>query len=734
MRTRVLSLFVSALHSAAMLSAATYLALTAHADAQQPRGAQVRSWRCVAASADRTSIFHTVVVPDCFAPPSTGWPAPSRPSTRFASAIIPSGKATGLSAAVFGRTAVLTWAPPSSGGAPSSYILEAGSTSGASNLAHFNTGSALTTLTLTNVSPGTHFMRVLSTSDSGTSAPSNEVIVKVAADACSTPPDAPAGLSARVIADTVTLVWQAAATGCTATSYVIQAGSSPGLSNLAYFSTGSPATTFTATSVTAGTYYVRILAANAAGTSAASNEITVVVSLCTSRPGIVSGLTQLVAGSTVTLSWDPASGAPTTYLINVGSFPFSSNLAVIDAGATTSFTAVDVGAGTYYVFVQAANACGKGPVFPSNTIAVNVGGPTRLGVTLLHTFTGIDGFTPVTALLLASDGNFYGTTNTSGSIVGPGEVYRVTPAGAFTIVHSFNGLDGAYSSAPLLQARDGHFYGTTSGGQGFGGEVFRMTPAGDVTVLHRFVSTEGVGPEAGLLEASDGNFYGTTAFSGPHGPGPGGTIFRLTPDGAFTVLYAFRGGADGSRPRALIQANDGNLYGTAYSGGAADRGTVFRLAATGVFSVLHTFTAGADGGFPWGELMQAADGNLYGTTSASGGSTFRGGTIFRMTLDGAFSVLHDFTGRDGEAPLAGLIQAADGNFYGTTSGGVVSLGTVFKMTPAGTVTTLHAFVGGAADGAVPFAPLIAGRDALYGTTTRGGSANVGTVFKIGGSQ
>lgn len=733
MRTRALSLFVSALHSAATLSAAIYLALTAHADAQQPRGAQVRSWRCVAASAAGTSIFHTVVVPDCFAPPSTGWPAASRPSTRFARPIIPSGKATGLSAAVFGTTAVLTWAPPSSGGAPSSYILEAGSTSGASNLASFNTGSALTTLTLTNVSPGTHFMRVLSTSDSGTSAPSNEVIVKVAADACSTPPDAPAGLSARVIADTVTLVWQAAATGCAATSYVIQAGSSPGLSNLANFSTGSLATTFTATSVTAGTYYVRILAANVAGTSAASNEIAVVVSLCTSLPGIVSGLTQLVVGSTVTLSWDAASGAPTTYLINVGSYAFGQNLGVIDAGATTSFTAVGVGAGTYYVFVQAANACGKGPVYSSNTIAVIVGGPTQPASTLLHTFTGADGQSPFAALLLASDGNFYGTTGTTMS-VGPGNVFRVTPAASFTVVHSFNGLDGAYSAAPLIQARDGNFYGTTTGGQGFGGEVFRMTPAGDVALLHKFAGTDGSGPEAPVLEANDGNLYGTTSFGGA-APGPGGTLFRLTPDGTFTVLHSLIDGADGSRPKApLIQVNDGNLYGTAYEGGTSKRGTLFRLTSAGTFSVLHTFTGGADGGFPWGALIQAADGNLYGTTSVSGGSTFRGGTIFRMTLDGAFSVLHDFTGGDGEAPLAGLIQAADGNFYGTTSGGVVSLGTVFKMTPAGTVTTLHAFVGGAGDGAVPYAPLVAGRDALYGTTTRGGNANVGTVFKIGGSQ
>src|SRR5262249_50099942 len=159
-----------------------------------------------------------------------------------------------------------------SGGAPTSYVIQAGSTTGSSDLANFDTGSTLTSLTATNVSPATYFVRVLARNAGGTGPPSNEVVVTVASS-CASPPGPPEGLSATVNGSTVTLVWQAASSGCSAASYVIQAGSAPGLSNRANFSTGNPVPSFTAGNVAAGVYYVRVLGANAAGTSAASNEI-----------------------------------------------------------------------------------------------------------------------------------------------------------------------------------------------------------------------------------------------------------------------------------------------------------------------------------------------------------------------------------------------------------------------------------------------------------------------------
>jgi uncharacterized repeat protein (TIGR03803 family) len=358
-------------------------------------------------------------------------------------------------------------------------------------------------------------------------------------------------------------------------------------------------------------------------------------------------------------------------------------------------------------------------------------------VTFLHAFafatSSMEGFTPRAALIQAADGNFYGTT-TSGGTADKGTIFSITPAGVLTVLQSLSGgTDGASPQAALIVATDGNFYGTTNqGGTSNSGTAFKMTPCGSLTVLHTFSSVTDGGRPAALIQGSDGNFYGTTASGGSAG---NGTIFRMTAAGTVTVLHAFTGGAmDGAVPQAaLIQGRDGNFYGTTTSGGATDQGTVFRMTPAGTVTVLHSFIGGtADGASPLAALLQGADGNFYGTTFTGG--TFNGGAVFKITPAGTITILHAFAigTTDGWNPTASLVQATDGNFYGTTtSGGAADQGTVFTMTPDGTVTILHSFAGsGGMDGSYPYGGLVQASDGnFYGTTTYGGVSDNGTIFK-----
>jgi uncharacterized repeat protein (TIGR03803 family) len=197
--------------------------------------------------------------------------------------------------------------------------------------------------------------------------------------------------------------------------------------------------------------------------------------------------------------------------------------------------------------------------------------------TVLYSFGSLgDGANPYAGLVQGSDGNFYGTTYLGGASNG-GTVFRITPAGVETVLYSFGSAgDGTNPFAGLIQSSDGNFYGTTlKGGAHNVGTVFRITPAGVETVLHSFLAAPGDGINlfAGLIEGSDGNFYGTTYGGGAMG---GGTVFRITPAGMETVLYSFA--ALGPPPDGgLIEGNDGNFYGTTYLGGASNGGTVFKL-------------------------------------------------------------------------------------------------------------------------------------------------------------
>jgi uncharacterized repeat protein (TIGR03803 family) len=353
--------------------------------------------------------------------------------------------------------------------------------------------------------------------------------------------------------------------------------------------------------------------------------------------------------------------------------------------------------------------------------------------TNLYSFTGgDDGEFPACSLIQTGDGLLYGTTQTGG-INGFGTVFRVTTGGTLTTIHSFSqtGADGSNPRGSLMQAGYGTIYGMTfKGGTHNVGAIFRVVFAAAPTAFS-FSATNGSGPSHGaLIQASDGNFYGTTQLGGGLSHG---SIFRFADDGSGSnnLLYSFGSQAsDGGSPVAgLVQASDGNLYGTTFTGGGGG-GTIFKITTNGVYTSLYSFASGNDGANPEAGLMQASDGNLYGTTSGGGTNSY--GTIYRITTNGDYASLYSFTGgNDGAAPSDDLIQAADGNLYGTTSGGGADFdGTIFKFTTNGVFTLLYTFTGGD-DGSSPGAALMQAADGnLYGTTSAGGADGYGTVFKL----
>jgi uncharacterized repeat protein (TIGR03803 family) len=323
---------------------------------------------------------------------------------------------------------------------------------------------------------------------------------------------------------------------------------------------------------------------------------------------------------------------------------------------------------------------------------------------------------PVGPLVLANDGNLYGTT-AADVASGLTTVFRVTPAGVMTVLYSYNiqnpntpctpgfpagGEPWPYPMVPLIQGSDGNLYGTGADVGPCTGTVFKLTLDGELTVLYEFSGPDGTNPWSALVEGSDGNFYGTTLEGGANNLG---TVFKITPAGVLTTLHAFAGdggagGAtsvvDGSAPMAaLLQGSDGNFYGTTASGGANNAGTIFSITPAGAFSLLYSFSGQPpDGAYPNG-LTRGSDGNFYGTTEGGriyGGMSLCGipgstcppsssrGTVFMITPGGTFTTLYEFSGPDGQWPLAPLVQGADGNFYGTTSaGGASNDGTVFKV-------------------------------------------------------
>jgi uncharacterized repeat protein (TIGR03803 family) len=374
------------------------------------------------------------------------------------------------------------------------------------------------------------------------------------------------------------------------------------------------------------------------------------------------------------------------------------------------------------------------------TMATAIG----LSAQTFHSET-IDGTPSHGPLIQSIDGNLYGTTWTSANCADCGEFYKVTPNGKLTDLYDFcslpNCADGASPQAGLTLGINGNFYGAASGGgASSGGTIFELTPQAVLTTLYSFCSlpncADGSFPTGGLVIARNGNFYGTTEDGGltTYCIGGCGTVFELTPEGKLTTLYTFcpeQGCPDGARPNtALVQATDGSLYGTTNLGGTG-AGVIFRLTLQGKMTTFYKFNVEAQGANP-NNLIEAADGNLYGTTQ-NGGVT-GGGTIFTITLDGKLTVLTTLcVQRDPSCislPQAGLLQASDGNFYGTTiAGGTFGNGAIFQMTPRGKLTILHNFCPETCGAWLPVAPMTQGTDGtLYGTTWASSIQNYGTIF------
>jgi uncharacterized repeat protein (TIGR03803 family) len=386
---------------------------------------------------------------------------------------------------------------------------------------------------------------------------------------------------------------------------------------------------------------------------------------------------------------------------------------------------------------------------------------------VLHSFCAqsgcTDGAYPQAGLVFDQKGNLYGTTASGGlysqsCLDGTcGVVFKLSPDGKETVLHTFCAesgcTDGASPIAGLVLDQKGNLYGTTYFGGAYGyGAVFKLTPTGRYTVLHSFCAqtkcTDGAYSEAGLVFDQKGNLYGTTYSGGIYGSG---VVFKVTPKGKETVLYSFcaqTNCVDGESPYAgLVLDLNENLYGTTLQGGSNSTdcvfgcGVVFKLTPEGKETVVYNFcsqTYCADGAEPYAGLVLDRRGNLYGTTVEGGAYAY--GVAFKLTPKGKETVLYTFCAEtnctDGQGPIAGLVFDQNGNLYGTTENGGAprDSGVVFKLSPEGKETVLYSFcwLDNCTDGAYPMAAVVFDQKGnLYGTTYHGGAyGNAGVVFKL----
>jgi len=297
-----------------------------------------------------------------------------------------------------------------------------------------------------------------------------------------------------------------------------------------------------------------------------------------------------------------------------------------------------------------------------------------------------DGLVPDAGLLRDGLGNLYGTT-AAGGTYSWGTVFKLAPDGTETILHSFsrNGIDGASPESPLLMDKSGNLYGTTIAGGPYNdsGILFELSPDGTETILHSFGNgTDGAGPSGALIMDSAGNLYGTTQIGGAYPNG--GTVFKYSSNGTETILHNFNpSNGDGVWPfDGVLMDKKGNLYGTTAYGGVYSHGTLFVVRPDGSEVIVHRFGYKTDGSNPEAGLIMDAKGNLYGTTFAGGSANRYAGTVFRYSPAGTETILVNFDVANGYEPVAGLIMDKSGNLYGvTTGGGTASAGTVFKVTP-----------------------------------------------------
>jgi len=356
---------------------------------------------------------------------------------------------------------------------------------------------------------------------------------------------------------------------------------------------------------------------------------------------------------------------------------------------------------------------------------------------VLYSFTKdpATGQYPSSSLVRDPQGNLYGVA--LGGTFGQGIIFKVSSNGDEQVLYNFNGSDGDGDVPDSMSFRDagGNLFGTTFQGGAYGyGTIFKLDTQNNETIIYNFCQktpcTKGTFP-GGVTPNKSGTLYGITYAGGNFSCNITGcgTVFKIGPKGLLTLLHAF-GGADGDYPNAgLVLDAPGNVYGTTMYGGAYGHGAVFKVTSAGNETVEYSFDGGADGAYPNGGLVQDAAGNLYGTAYQGGADN--DGTIFKITASGQFTVLYSFPGGvSGANPYAALNLDPQGNIFGVTeAGGAHNFGVVFKLQASGNETVLHSF-GEEADGVHPSGLVIDASGNLYGTTYQGGKHNYGSVFEV----
>ena len=420
-----------------------------------------------------------------------------------------------------------------------------------------------------------------------------------------------------------------------------------------------------------------------------------------------------------------AYGSGTVFKIDVlGNFSVFHNFTYAEDASSLNGI-IDDSEGNLYGTTQRAGTYGIGSVFKLDT---------SNNFSILHSFSyyvNLDGADPFASVTRDSEGNLFGTT-TSGGMFGSGTVFKVDTQGNFSLLHSFNGndsSDGADPFASVTPDSHGNLFGTTTSGGMFGfGTVFKIDAQGNFSLLHSFNNDDGSSPYSAVILDNLGNLYGTTTVGGPNHSS--GVVFKIDTLGNFSLLHTFtNNSSDGHYPNSLSMDHQGNLFGTAFSGGSYGDGTVFELDNLGNYSVLHNFN-NSDGESPYSAVTIDSHGNLYGSTVFGGADDF--GTVFKINNLHQFSLLHTFRHpRYIEGPSQGAVVVDSlGNLFGTTAGGGAYYdGTVYKIDTEGNFSNLHTFDG--SDGGGPCdAVTLDSQGNLFGTTAGGGLYGNGTVYEL----
>lgn len=366
-------------------------------------------------------------------------------------------------------------------------------------------------------------------------------------------------------------------------------------------------------------------------------------------------------------------------------------------------------------------------------VVITIAAPAQTVSTIYQFSSGSNPNYPAGAMAQGRDGNFYGITLSGGGPANQGAIYKISSAGVLTSLHAMAQSDGTTCSG-LTMGTDGNFYGTChNGGTNDYGTLFKVTSAGVLTVLHNFAAqgstSDGCEPLAPPIQASNGDFYGTTSFCGASNYG---TVYKLTPAGAYSLLYSFQGPPnDTLLPLGLIEGTDGNLWGLG-NGWIISNGGVFKITLAGKESLVYAFKGDPDGAGPYTNLIQGSNGDFYGTTEEGGSA--QEGTIFQVTAGGKETVLYSFPNQtDGAYPSLPLTQGPNGMLYGAATdcaGGGCSQAGLFDITTKGVYKNLYLYPLVCSNCGQPEAPLLLSTNGTFYSTTEQGGTGAGSFYSL----